>query len=52
MHRTREEIAALLKKSEQTRRKSAEIQRQLHALMAYVDRVLRKGLPSKRRIKQ
>ena len=40
MWRTRLEVEALLQKSEHTRKKAAEIQRQLQALILYWERLL------------
>jgi hypothetical protein len=42
MWRTRLEVEALLKKSEHTRKKAAEIQRQLETLIRYWERLLRR----------
>jgi hypothetical protein len=42
MWRTRFEVKALLEKSEDTRQKAAEIQRQLQALMLYWERLLQR----------
>jgi hypothetical protein len=42
MWRTRLEVEALLEKSERTRKKAAEIQRQLQTLILYWERVLQR----------
>ena len=42
MWRTRLEVKALLEKSEHTREKAAEIQRQLQTLMLYWERLLQR----------
>jgi hypothetical protein len=40
MHRTREEVTNLLQKSEELRRKAAEIQARLHRLIRSAERFL------------
>ena len=42
MWRTRLEVEALLEKSERTRKKAAEIQRQLQTLILYWERLLQR----------
>jgi hypothetical protein len=42
MWRTRAEVKALLEKSERTREKAAEIQRQLQSLILYWERLLQR----------
>lgn len=50
MQHTRNEVAALLRKSRKTRRKTDELYRQLQALMAYVERALNKPMTPRVRV--